>query len=151
MASRTTAFTPSLLDRLVDACHGLDRPQPARLDSLVDDIEALLNTCCIATNDQHDAFPETAASIQCYGSPAPQATSVNTHDERNASARRIEKTLRRFEPRLKRVRVRVEDSKSRSPVGRFCIEASLGDDNGLSLALHVRSTSGRTQIIAERS
>jgi type VI secretion system lysozyme-like protein len=151
MASRTTAFTPSLLDRLIDACHGIDRPQTARLDSLVDDIEALLNTCCIATNDQPDAFPETAASIQCYGSPAPQATSVNTHDERNATARRIEKTLRRFEPRLKRVRVRIEDPKSRSPMGRFRIEANLGDDNGLSLALHVRSTSGRTQIIAERS
>lgn len=151
MASRPPAFTPSLLDRLVDACHGVDRPQAARLDSLVDDIEALLNTCCVATNDQPDAFPETAASIQCYGSPAPQATSVNTHDERNATARRIEKTLRRFEPRLKRVRVRVEDPKSRSPVGRFRIEASLGDDKGLSLALHVRSTSGRTQIIAERS
>jgi type VI secretion system lysozyme-like protein len=151
MASRTTAFTPSLLDRLIDACHGVDRPQPARLDCLVDDIEALLNTCCIATNDQPDAFPETASSIQCYGSPAPQATSVNTHDERNATARRIEKTLRRFEPRLKRVRVRIEDPKSRSPMGRFRIEANLGDDNGLSLTLHVRSTSGRTQIIAERS
>jgi type VI secretion system lysozyme-like protein len=141
----------SLLDRLVDACHGVEQPQPARLDRLVDDIEALVNTCCIDDADVAGAFPETGASIHCYGSPAPQATAINTHEERFATARRIEKTLRQFEPRLQRVRVRVEDPKSRSPIGRFRIEAMLVDAGDLSLTLNVRSNSGRTQITAERT
>lgn len=151
MASRTTTFPPSLLDRLVDACHGVDQRQPAQIDRVVEDIESLLNTCCIDDAVVDANFPEVASSIHCYGSRAPQATAISTHEERFATARRIEKTLRRFEPRLKKVRVRVEDPKSRSPIGRFRIEATLGDASNLSLTLNARSTSGRTQITAERS
>ena len=151
MSYRSPVIAASLLDRLVDACHGVEQPQPARLDRLVDDIEALLNTSCIATDDDAEAYPETATSVLRYGSPSPQATAVCSHTERFATARRIEKTLKRFEPRLKNVRVRIEDPNSRSTIGRYRIEATVADTKDASLSLYVRSTSGRTQITAERT
>ncbi|QDV78638.1 GPW/gp25 family protein [Botrimarina mediterranea] len=151
MPHRPNASASSLLDHLVDACQGVEQRQPVRIERLIDDIELLLNTCCIDDAEVDSEFPEVASSIHRYGSPAPQATSIGTHEERFATARRIEKTLRRFEPRLRRVRVRVEDPKSRSPIGRLRIEATLADSADLSLALNVRSTSGRAQITAERT
>lgn len=146
-------LAPSLLDRLIDACDGVAEPQPARVERLIDDIEDLLSTCSLAVDPAVAGYPETARSLLGYGSPAPAAMAVATHKERLATATQIEATLRRFEPRLAKVRVSLDETGSRPGQGRFFLEASLADEPAtrVSLAMRVKTGSGRTEITTERA
>lgn len=150
MPSPTLA--PSLLDRLVAACGGVAEPRPAGLASLIDDIEDLLNTCSVAPGDELAGCPEATNSLLTYGSPAPQSLSIATHQERVATARQLEQTLKRFEPRLVRVRVRADATSKLCNEGRFHIQATLRDDpqRAVTLAVKVRNSSGRAHVTTER-
>ncbi|MEQ8849457.1 type VI secretion system baseplate subunit TssE [Botrimarina sp.] len=141
---------PSLLDRLLDASAGVAEPGPARLERIIDDLEDLLNTCCVPSADAAGLPPGAADSIVAYGAPAPQSLAIATHAERLATADTLRRVIQRFEPRLERVRVRVEEPHSRSAAGRFTVQARLATGGELSLPIRVRNTSGRTQVTAER-
>ncbi|TWT97774.1 lysozyme-like protein [Botrimarina colliarenosi] len=151
MSPRPLAASPSLLDRLVDACHGVDRPQPMRVERLVDDLEALLNTCAVAPDDELAQHAELATSVLTYGAPAPQSMAISSYEKRLATAKQIEHVIRTHEPRLTDVRVRVLNPQAPGSDGLLRIDASLGGAGPLSLALRVRTSSGRTQVTAERS
>lgn len=145
------ALAPSLLDRLLDASAGVAEPGPARVERIVDDIEDLLNTCCVAADDALAAHAEAADSLLSYGAPAPQSLAITTYAQRLATARSLRRLIERFEPRVSQVRVRVEEPHSRSNNGRFRIEARLAGGGSLSLGVRVQNTSGCTQVTAERS
>lgn len=140
----------SLLDRLVDACHGVTEIGPPRLDGLINDIEDLLNTTCVAPDAEFDPSSEAARSVLTYGAPAPASLAVASRTDRITMARRLQQTLRTHEPRLSDVRVRVSDPQAKSFNGKLRIEATVVGVGPLSLGVLVRNTSGRTQVIAER-
>ncbi|TWT90072.1 lysozyme-like protein [Pseudobythopirellula maris] len=147
------SFSPTIIDRLVDACAGMSEPRPVGVESLIDDIEDLLNTCSVAPGAALDGLPEASDSLLGYGTAPPASLAIATHEERLAAARSLQRTLLRYEPRLERVRVRVDDTRPTCNEGRFRIEATLREAPAESVALNirVRSSSGRTQVTTERS
>jgi len=150
MPSRPPIAAPSLLDRLVDACHGVAEPGAARLDRLVDDIEALLNTTCVAPADTLDHDSEAASSVLTYGAPAPASLAIASRGERIAAARRVQRVLSVHEPRLTDVRVRVVDPDAKSFDGRLRIDATVVGAGPLSLGIVVSNSTGRTHVTAQR-
>lgn len=138
------------MDRLVDACAGVDQPRGVGVDRLIDDIEDLLNTCDAVSDETLSDHPEVAASLMSYGSPAPASLAIATHAERLEAAKQLRRVLQRFEPRLSRVKVRVEQPNAMSNEGRFQIEAVADGVGRFTLPIQVRATSGRTQVTADR-
>jgi type VI secretion system protein ImpF len=107
-----------LLDRLMDADAELARDaalSPAATVHLMRqavrrDVEALLNA-----RRRRQPLPagltELAFSPLGYGVPDPTAGSFTTEEAREALAREIEITLRRFEPRLDAISVSVDETR----------------------------------------
>ncbi len=105
-------FAPSLLDRLLD-----DAPQaPAEYatpqvsleqlkDSVVRDLEALLNARCGLRRDTLSEHPQAQRSILSFGMLDFSSMSLANTDERDAICRAIESAISAHEPRLKNVRV----------------------------------------------
>jgi type VI secretion system protein ImpF len=106
----------SLLDRLVD-----DDPKTSHesvqyrladfrhIKSLVTrDLESLLNTRC-GLADCPKNYPETNRSVLYYGLKDYSAESPNSSDARNRIIKDIEKTIQFFEPRLKNIKVRIDE------------------------------------------
>lgn len=160
IAPPRTVTRPTLVDRLVAAAHGIAEPQPASISAttraLIDDIEDLLNTCSVASDPSLADYPEASRSLLTYGSPPPLLLAIATELERYATARQMETVLKDFELRLQKVRVKIDDQSPLSNEGRFRIEAVLRSEAEeapvpFSVALRVRATSGRTQVITERS
>lgn len=106
----------SLLDRLVDddpkAPH---EPVQFRLTDfrhikalVTRDLERLLNTRCgLKISPKH--YPETNRSVLYYGLRDYSAESPNSSDTRNRIVKDIEKTIQCFEPRLKNIKVRIDE------------------------------------------
>lgn len=109
-------FAPSLLDRLLD-----DAPaQPAEAatphvsldqlkDSVVRDLEALLNARCGLQRDALGKHPQAQRSILSFGMLDFSSMSLANTDERDAICRAIESAIRSHEPRLKNARVALSD------------------------------------------
>ncbi|HYF08137.1 MAG TPA: type VI secretion system baseplate subunit TssE [Acetobacteraceae bacterium] len=105
-----------LLDRLLDADPDAPPSLPpshadaveALRDAVRRDLEALLNArrrrVPIA-----ERFTELPVSPLGYGVPDPTAGSFTDEERRLALAREVEATIRRFEPRLTSVRVRLSE------------------------------------------
>jgi len=94
-----------LLDRLLDA----DPPTPAealeRLHAAVSrDLEALLNARRRRV-PLPELLTELPRSILNYGIPDPASGAYAVPEQRQALAREIEATIRRFEPRLSKINV----------------------------------------------
>ncbi|TWT75604.1 lysozyme-like protein [Posidoniimonas polymericola] len=153
MSTPYPTLAPSLLDRLVDACCGVAEPRPGGVGSLADDIEDLLNTCSVAAGPKLAGCPEASESLLTYGAPPPTSLSLATNAERLATARQLEQTIARFEPRLENVRVRAEAPNAVSNEGRFEIRGALRAEPGraFTMMIRVRSTSGRTHVTTERA
>ncbi len=125
----TPPLLPSVLDRLIDAepTSQVEAPPypPAVLreirQSVRRDLENLLNTRRSYAAPPKDDDPLTLSSIG-YGIPDFTGASVDTRLMLAA----IEDAIRRFEPRLKNVRVLLEDAaESIDRTLRFRIEATL--------------------------
>jgi type VI secretion system protein ImpF len=126
--------TLSVLDRLIDddpkhsAEAPLTRAQSLRAlkAALKRDLEWLLNTRR-TIDPAPDSARETVRSVYHYGFADISSKSVlSTHDQ-NDLVREMEAVLAVFEPRLKRVRVRMEPLDS-SRILRFVIEGLLNVD-----------------------
>ncbi len=137
------AVQPSLLDRLTDqaprelADHATTREASARAYrvSVQRDVEWLLNTrrTMVRTGDN---FPQVARSVHQYGLPDTSGFALSLVAGRELLSDDILDTLRRFEPRLTNIQVKVNDTKEgRLPKLRFSIAATLLMDPSPELVL----------------
>ena len=106
-------FAPSLLDRLLDdapgvAAEGATTPHVSLeqlKDSVVRDLEALLNARCGLRRGVLDGHAQAQRSILSFGMLDFSSMSLANTDERDAICRAIESAIQAHEPRLKSVRV----------------------------------------------
>ncbi|HMD97118.1 MAG TPA: type VI secretion system baseplate subunit TssE [Terriglobia bacterium] len=137
MAGRDASgpVTLSVLDRLIDndpkqsAEVPLTRAQSLRAlkAALKRDLEWLLNTRR-TIDPAPDSARETARSVYHYGFADVSSKSLlSTHDQSDL-VREMEAVLAVFEPRLKRVKVRMEPMGDSSRTLRFVIEGLLNVD-----------------------
>jgi len=111
-------FAPSLLDRLLDdtpgaAADGATTPHVSLeqlKDSVVRDLEALLNARCGLRRDTLDGHPQVQRSILSFGMVDFSSMSLANTDERDSICRAIESAIHAHEPRLKNVRVGLGES-----------------------------------------
>jgi type VI secretion system protein ImpF len=101
-------ISPSLLDRLIDPASGGTTWRPGyALDQIMDtvrrDLEDLLNTQRPGLAAPGDS--EAAASVVNFGVPELVSISGDAKDLGPRVARALEDVIRRFEPRLRDVRV----------------------------------------------
>jgi type VI secretion system protein ImpF len=133
------ANRPSFLDRLIRGGAGAVDTDSARRRAVMRDLEWLLNTRRIHVGPG-EGRPELERSVYQYGlvdiSFRADGSAMSAAEVR----REIEDTIRLFEPRLERVRVRVreaEDDASRNV--RFVVEAMLkADPTPLPVAFDTR-------------
>lgn len=152
---------PSLLDRLLDDAPELSFDVPrTRQQVLRDtraalrrDLEILLNTRC-APATPPPGLPELRSSLLAFGTPDFIGAGMVSRDQRHAFARRLEATIRMFEPRLQDARITVLDSRnSAERLLRLRIEATavLHEGRGpITLASHLDPTTMRFQVAEER-
>ena len=126
----TQGLVPSLLDRLIDpdsagtaSCPGYSLPQAIR--AIDRDIEELLNTHSPYSVIAAD-YPELRRSPLTYGLPDLRQLDVAAADDRQKVAIVLKKVLEQFEPRLRDIRVTMEDQSTQTPQQiHFRIEARL--------------------------
>lgn len=127
------AVRPSLLDRLTDealrepADRAVTREESARAfkQSVQRDVEWLLNTrrTIVAIDKRH---PQVRKSVHEYGIADTTGLAIGTNDAQLKLLADITDTLRRFEPRLANVRVRlITADQVSAPQVHFVIEATL--------------------------
>src|SRR5271167_2725436 len=137
MAGRDASgpVTLSVLDRLIDndpkhsAEAPLTRAQSLRAlkASLKRDLEWLLNTRR-TIDPAPDSARETVRSVYHYGLEDISSRSVLSSQDHNDLVREMESAIALFEPRLKRVKVRMEPLGNDSRTLRFVIDALLNVD-----------------------
>jgi type VI secretion system protein ImpF len=130
----TLPLAPSVLDRLIDPDAGgpglrYGYTLEQMMAAVRADIENLLNTHC-PYPDMPAEYPETAASVLAFGLPDMTALPVATDAERAALGEVLATVIARYEPRLKNVRVRLQDGGSGRgiPQVKFHIDARLAVD-----------------------
>lgn len=127
------AVQPSLLDRLTDeaprelADRATTREASARAyrASVQRDVEWLLNTrrTMVRATDNH---PQVMRSVHQFGLPDTSGLSLSVIAGRELLSNDILDTLRRFEPRLSNVEIKLKDlNEGRLPQLRFSIAATL--------------------------
>ena len=94
-------------------------------DSVAFDLEALLNTRAVISEDLLRAYPECNRSIVSYGLTDFAGLSLVSLDDRAAVCRSLERTMSRHEPRLRNVRATLELSNKSINRLNFSITASL--------------------------
>jgi type VI secretion system protein ImpF len=137
MAGRDVSgpVTLSVLDRLLDddpkrsAEAPMTRPQSMRAlkAALKRDLEWLLNTRR-TIDPPPDSARETLRSVYRYGFEDISSKSVLSPDDQNDLVREMESVIAVFEPRLKRVKVRMEAVGDTTQSLRFVIEGLLNVD-----------------------
>ena len=136
-------ITPSLWDRLFDnrpvpPWERVEREREMRLQSkrfqdlqdlkrcVARDLELLLNTKRELQGDIPEGLSEIKRSIVVYGLPDFTSYSIGNRQDRKRVERAIEQAVNAHEPRLKRVRVILDDpGKTMDRVLRFRVEAIL--------------------------
>ena len=127
-------LVPSILDRLLD-----DKPEnrqqepPATRfqrisqlkESVARDLGALLNTRQETLEEIPPEFTELRSSLLVYGLPDFTSLSLMNPEDSRYIKRALEQAIERFEPRLMRVRVEVENPKSTDRGLHFHIEGLL--------------------------
>lgn len=95
--------------------------------SVMDHLRALLNVRQ-AEHSIDAIYPETSASVAAYGISDFSSMSLANDSHRKAIRRSIERAIRLFEPRLKKVQVSLAEWKPEHPGLRFRIAAVLSVD-----------------------
>ncbi len=130
------AVQPSLLDRLTDEHPNMladsattrDASERAYRISVQRDVEFLLNTRrTMITADGR--FPQLRQSVHQYGLPDTSGLTFSNVEGRQQLTDNIADTLRRFEPRLNNIVVKLVDANQvTAPQVRFSISATLRMD-----------------------
>lgn len=124
--------TPSLLDRLIDldpeSPHEAPQTAEERMQQfragLCRDLSALLNSRRAAEDFDH-RYEEATNSLLTFGIIDFTAYNLKQGTEQEQLRRSMERAIRRFEPRLERVAVTIEQTDSQQPVLRLQISAVL--------------------------
>ncbi len=127
-------FAPGLLDKLFS--NGAQRKTAletsvTRLtmdelkDSVARDLESLLNTRKVISDDVFKQYPECEKSIASYGLNDFAGLSLASTEDRVFICRSLEQAIIRHEPRLKNVRATLEVEESSINKLRFAISALL--------------------------
>jgi type VI secretion system protein ImpF len=145
---------PSFIDRLLDPesmggrLAGYDHRQ--MMDAVRADLEDLLNARLTAV-DLGPEFEQTARSIVTFGLPELSGYDVSTPRARTDLATVVTRTIERFEPRLRRVRVTVLDDKTKGGLSiRLRVEAELNVDPAPEVGFEtvLELTTGRATVSA---
>lgn len=127
---------PSVLDRLFDNDpqnqieHDPGHHQLLKQlrDSVRRDLESLLNTRFYIL-DPSDDYPELDVSLLNYGLPDLATVNIIDVEKRNRFTRKLEETLRVFEPRFKSVKISfLDNSDNTDRTLRFRIDAVIYAD-----------------------
>jgi len=150
-------ITPSLLDRLIDddPSAAADPPPPRGRAaykkfeaSVARDLEWLLNSRRIP-DPEAEEFQEVSTSVYYYGLPDISSLSLSSSSDRNRLLRMMEVTISKLEPRLKDVRVSLEQQPGYVRVLRFRIEGLLDMDPApevVSFDTELQVTSGQYEV-----
>lgn len=126
-------IVPSLLDRLLDEEPGVSQePAPRRYQNVAQlkkavarDLEDLLNTRREALVNLPDEFTELNQALLMYGLPDFTSLNLLSHHDRNRIRRVLENAIATFEPRLRHVKVVLEEPRPNDRALRFRVEALL--------------------------
>jgi type VI secretion system protein ImpF len=148
---------PSILDRLIDPLSMGTTSSPGysekqMLDAVRTDLEELLNTRQTQTRIPPE-YVELLDSILVYGLPDLVSFNPASVKDRAELARIVATVVDRFEPRLRKVRVKmvVGGSEHESRSARFHIDASLNVDPSPEVGFEtvVELTTGRASVMTE--
>jgi type VI secretion system protein ImpF len=148
---------PSIISRLID-------PESAGTammtgytveqmkNAVVEDLNELLNTVHTA-RDVPEEFPEVRDSILSYGLPDLASVEAISPEQRAGIGKAIERAVKRFEPRLKNVRVTLikpeEDAIRRSI--KFRVDARLTVDPAPDVAFDTILEMGSTTYVVKHA
>ncbi|OXC91999.1 type VI secretion protein [Achromobacter sp. KAs 3-5] len=123
-------FEPSLFDKLFEAegqsPYALRRLSIEEMkETVARDIEALLNTRMVFTEEDLRRFPNCQRSVLTYGLSDFSGLSLASHYDREFICRSLEQAIARHEPRLTHVRVDAPGGQPRDAVLYFAITAML--------------------------
>jgi type VI secretion system protein ImpF len=125
-------FAPYLLDRLMDAAPetGREAVAPAlTLDQIKDtvarDVESLLNTRCVTSQESLERFALAKRSIVTFGLDDFSSRSLASVADRTFICSAIERAIEDHEPRLRGVRVGLDERGAPGAGLRFNIHALL--------------------------
>jgi type VI secretion system protein ImpF len=125
-------FTPGLFDRLMDVpVNGSSSGTVTRMsiedmkDAVARDLEALLNTRTVISEDLLKRFPECGRSIVTYGLNDFAGRSLSSTDDRAHICACLEKAIGRHEPRLRNVKASLEVREDSTNRLNFAITALL--------------------------
>jgi type VI secretion system protein ImpF len=152
-------ITPSVLDRLIDYEPELShetlasRPKSLRQlkQSVKRDLEWLLNTRKVALGLPSD-LEEINNSVAAYGLPDFSSSNVKSSIEQERMRRELEDVIRKFEPRLGDVEVRIEPMHETERALHFRIEAHLKVEpapEAISFDTVLRLDTGRYSVEGE--
>ncbi|WP_296944943.1 type VI secretion system baseplate subunit TssE [uncultured Massilia sp.] len=128
-----TPYLPGLFERLMGERAGepAGRQSLEQLkDSIVRDLEALLNTRSGLAQDSLDAWPQARASVLDYGLADFAAFSLSGSEDRAAICAGIKEAIERHEPRLAGVSAVLEPEPGAVNRLRFVIHATLRSGDG---------------------
>ncbi|GEM_PF-86502 len=123
-------FEPSLFDKLFEAegqsPYALRRLSIEEMkETVARDIEALLNTRMVFTEEDLRRFPNCQRSVLTYGLSDFSGLSLASHYDREFICRSLEQAIARHEPRLTHVRVMLQVDSRATSVLYFAITAML--------------------------
>ncbi len=125
-------FAPGLLDKLIiNRDHKQSNSTVLRLtmeelkDAVARDLEALLNTRKVISDEELKRYPECNKSIMTYGLNDFAAQSLASTDDREFICRSLEQTIAKHEPRLRNVKAVIEVESSSINRLSFAISAVL--------------------------
>ena len=119
-----------LLDRFLEQNKGTDFRQSHQIvrslrESIRRDLENLFNTryCCVSPPAGYSHLDDCVLN---YGLPDLSTINMTSFDSRNEFCRRIEKAVKRFETRIRSVKVKTDMAiDNEDPTIRFRVEATL--------------------------
>lgn len=123
-------FEPSLFDKLFGAeggsPHALRRLSVEEVkETVARDIEALLNTRMVFSEEVLKRLPECQRSVLTYGLADFSGLSLASHYDRELICRSLEQAIARHEPRLAQLRVMLLVDSRATSVLYFAINAML--------------------------
>jgi type VI secretion system protein ImpF len=126
-------FLPTLFERLIDdAPHRESESNPLRRwsvdelkESVIRDLESLLNNRASLSPDAFNTYPESQRSIISYGMEDFVGLSLANPGDRERICQTLERTIAYHEPRLRDVVVRLEADRNNIGCLQFGINAVL--------------------------
>jgi type VI secretion system protein ImpF len=125
-------FTPGLFDRLLGTpVRGAAGATVSRMsiedlkDAVARDLEALLNTRSVISEESLEAYPECKSSIVTYGLSDFADRSLSSPSDRAYICQCLEKVIAQHEPRLRNVKALLEVREDSVNRLRFSITALL--------------------------